>query len=80
MLRELNHYAFSLQSTQLTRTQNYSDDFTIHIQHPWNTPDWTLVEQNTPAGTDFSAPRTKIEDQDDVEDEIEHQDDEVEEE
>ena len=64
-MQELDHHAFSLQTAQLTRTRNYSHDFTISICHPQNAPDWTFVDQNTPAGTDFSASRTEIEDQDD---------------
>ena len=65
LLRELDRHAFSLQTAQLTRTRNYSDHFTIPIRHPRNAPDWTFVDQNTPTGTDFSAPGTEIEDQDD---------------
>ena len=61
----LDNHAFSLQTAQLTRTRNYSDDFTIPIRHPRNAPDWTFVDQNTPADTDFSASRTEYEDQDD---------------
>ena len=65
LLRELDRHAFSLQTAQLTRTRNYSDHFTIHIRHPQNTSDWTFVYQNTLAGTDFSASKTEVEDQDD---------------
>ena len=46
-------------------TQHYSDDFTIHIRHPRNASDWTFVDQNTPADTDFSAPVTEVEGEDD---------------
>ena len=47
------------------RTQNYSDEFTIHIQHPRNAPDWIFVDQNTLADTDFLAPATEVEGKDD---------------
>ena len=62
---EVDHHAFSLQTAQLTRTQHYSDDFAIHIRHPWNAPGWTFVDQNTPADTDFSASVTEVEGEDD---------------
>ena len=61
----LDNHAFSLQIAQLTRTQNYSDNFTILIQYPQNAPDLMFLDQNTSADTDFSAPRTEYEDQDD---------------
>ena len=64
LLREVDRHAFSMQTAQLTRTRHYSDDFTIHIQHPRNAPDWTFVDQNTPTGTDFFAFGTEIKDQD----------------
>jgi hypothetical protein len=64
-LRELDRHAFSLQTAQLTRTRHYSDDFTVPSRHPRNAPDWTFVDQDTPADTDFSAPATEAESQDD---------------
>ncbi|GBC47284.2 hypothetical protein GLOIN_2v1885757 [Rhizophagus irregularis DAOM 181602=DAOM 197198] len=57
----LDQHAFSLQSAQLIRTRNYDDEiYNIVSRHPRGAPNWTYVEQNTPADTDFSEPETPI--------------------
>ncbi|CAB5197058.1 unnamed protein product [Rhizophagus irregularis] len=57
----LDQHAFSLQSAQLIRTRNYDDEiYNIVSRHPRGAPNWTYVEQNMPADTDFSEPETPI--------------------
>ncbi|RGB22790.1 hypothetical protein C1646_775529 [Rhizophagus diaphanus] len=57
----LDQYAFSLQSAQLIRTQNYADEiYNIVFRHSRGAPNWTYIEQNTPANTDFSEPKMPI--------------------
>ena len=57
----MDQYAFSLQSAQLIRTQNYDDEiYNIVSHHPRDAPNWTYVEQNTPADTNFSELKTLI--------------------
>ncbi|PKC64694.1 hypothetical protein RhiirA1_462047 [Rhizophagus irregularis] len=57
----LDQHAFSLQSAQLIRTRNYDDEiYNIVSRHPRGAPNWTYVEQNTLADTDFSEPETPI--------------------
>lgn len=55
----MDQHAFSLQSAQLIRTRNYDDEiYNIVSRHPRGAPNWTYIEQNTPADTDFSEPET----------------------
>ncbi|CAB5147369.1 unnamed protein product [Rhizophagus irregularis] len=57
----LDQHAFSLQSAQLIRTRNYDDEiYNIVSRYPRGAPNWTYVEQNTLADTDFSEPETLI--------------------
>ncbi|GBC38959.2 hypothetical protein GLOIN_2v1469591 [Rhizophagus irregularis DAOM 181602=DAOM 197198] len=57
----LDQHAFSLQSAQLIRMRNYDDEiYNIVSRHPRGAPNWTYVEQNTLADTDFSEPETPI--------------------
>ena len=62
----MDRHALSLQTAQLTRPRNYSDCYTVIVRHPRNVPDWTYVDQDIPAGAEFSAPATEAEG-DDVE-------------
>ncbi|CAB5379478.1 unnamed protein product [Rhizophagus irregularis] len=63
----LDQHAFSLQSAQLIRTRNYDDEiYNIVSRHPRGAPNWTYVEQNTPADTDFSEPETPIQTMDNL--------------
>ena len=62
----MDRHALSLQTAQLTRPRNYSDSYTVIVRHPRNAPDWTYVDQDIPAGAEFSAPATEAEG-DDVE-------------
>ena len=51
----MNQYAFFFQSAQVIRIQNYDDEiYNIVSHHPRDAPNWTYVEQNTLANTDFS--------------------------
>ena len=63
----MDQHAFSLQSAQLIRTRNYDDEiYNIVSRHPRGAPNWTYVEQNTPADTDFSEPETPIQTMDNL--------------
>ncbi|CAB5199512.1 unnamed protein product [Rhizophagus irregularis] len=63
----LDQHAFSLQSAQLIRTRNYDDEiYNIISRHSRSAPNWTYVEQNTPADTDFSEPETPIQTMDNL--------------
>ncbi|RGB42529.1 hypothetical protein C1646_750860 [Rhizophagus diaphanus] len=56
-----NQHAFSLQFAQLIRMRNYDNEiYNIIFHHPRGAPNWTYVEQNMPADTDFSEPETPI--------------------
>ncbi|RGB22788.1 hypothetical protein C1646_775539 [Rhizophagus diaphanus] len=57
----LDQHAFSLQSAQLIQTQNYADEiYNIVSRHLRGASNWTYIEQNMPADTDFSEPETPI--------------------
>lgn len=63
----MDQHAFSLQSAQLIRTRNYDDEiYNIVSRHPRGAPNWTYVEQNTPADTDFSELETPIQTMDNL--------------
>jgi hypothetical protein len=66
LLRTLDRHALSLQSAQLTRPRNYDERFVLNVRHPSSAPNWTFVEQQNPGDTDFSAPNTPIQEEEDV--------------
>ncbi|PKB98720.1 hypothetical protein RhiirA5_430903 [Rhizophagus irregularis] len=57
----LDQHAFSLQSAQLIRTRNYDDEiYNIVSRHTQGASNWTYVEQNTLADTNFFELKTPI--------------------
>ncbi|PKC56654.1 hypothetical protein RhiirA1_473685 [Rhizophagus irregularis] len=57
----LDQHAFSLQSAQLIRTRNYDDEiYNIVSRHTQGASNWTYVEQNTLADTNFFELETPI--------------------